>query len=162
MLFLPLLLSVGCLPELEPVDNTDYGAFQCDVNLPESGDDIIDVALQNPPTTICGSLDSTGNDGTRYTGDRDNTLFKVSSPGTYSLTLEWDAPSGDYDFYLYDDFEGIDPTPLNYASTEGYPETFDVSLQPNREYLLVVVGWGGEQGAWGVTIQPAGGGGGGR
>ena len=155
LLLLPLLMSVGCLPELEPVDNgSDFGAFQCDTNVNEAGDDIVDVAVQIVPATICGELDSTGNDGTRYTGDRDNTLFRVNNPGSYTLTLEWDSPDGDYDFYLYDDFEGLEPTPLSYASTEGYPETFSASLQPSKEYLLVVVGWAGEAGAWGVTLQP--------
>jgi len=160
LLFLLTGTLTGCLPVLEPVDSPSYGGITCEDTEDDVADNAtFDVGRLTPPITICGELASVGNDGDKYTGDRDNTGFRVTTSGQHRFSLEWDA-KGDYDLYLYDDEQEGDTggeraiLPLEFASSGTYPEQFTAALQPGRDYVLVVIGWDGTASRWGVTIQP--------
>ena len=121
----------------------------CHTRVPESNGESVRLdMLPGLPFTFCGELDSTGNDGASYTGDRDLTEFVLSDGGGFHLTLRWSsAETGDYDFFL---FEGDDE--IGRAASLGYPELIEIGLSPKTPYTVIVVGWEGVAGEWQVTV----------
>ncbi len=153
---LPALAATGCLPTLEPVGDQGLppGQYTCDQYVQEVGNEVVNLTILLTPSTFCGTLDSTGNDGTLYTGDRDNTLFRLDSGGPHLITLEWEQADSDYDLYLFRTTDSGDYAEVDASSGSSYPEQITASMEAGREYLTVVVGWSGPAAGWGVSVEP--------
>jgi hypothetical protein len=104
-------------------------------------------------TLICGTLESTGNDGLDYTGDLDITSFRVDPTGDWDVHLDWEV-SGDWDLYLFEQTSSGTYAEIN-ASTgpdlQG-PEALTSTLYRSGTYAFEVAGWSGSAGDWTVTI----------
>jgi len=128
----------------------------CDSIVTEISDEVTDISVVSPPHTICGSLESVSNDGVQYTGDRDIVSFQVSEGGSHDVCMAWNQPASDYDLYLYagSTIDSESSTIIAYGSTSGGDgESFNAMLEADTTYSVVVVGWTGPVGEWGIKIQ---------
>ena len=100
--------------------------------------------------TLCGSVWTTGNNGSTWTGDVDVLYFQASGSGSWKFTLSWSG-SADYDLALFDGAGNVVASDARESNTS--PETIQTNITNGNNYYLFVGGWSGATGDWEIATQ---------
>jgi hypothetical protein len=121
----------------------------------EIGEDLASVlGVLSAETTICGTLESTGNDGFDHTGDLDIASFRVDPTDEWDVRLDWEV-SGDWDLYLFEETSSGSYTEIDSSTGPDLqgPELITATLYRSDTYAFEVAGWSGSSGDWTVVIR---------